>query len=133
MSGIMRGLLFAASLLTAIYIQRKLKKSQMRVADAIFWIVFSIILVVLGLFPTVCIWFARKLGFIAPVNFVFLVTIFLLVIRCFILSVQLSNLEGKFETLVEESAVRENMRLGKEAAVQRAPNGYEGREREPGQ
>ena len=112
----MRCLLLAASLLTALYIQRKLKKSQMQVADAVFWIVFSIILVSLGLFPTVCIWFAKRLGFVAPVNFVFLITIFLLVIRCFILSVQLSHLEGKFETLVEELAIRENMRSRDDAS-----------------
>lgn len=133
MSGPMRFLLLAASLLTALYIQRKLKKSQMQVGDAIFWIVFSIVLVSLGLFPTVCIWFAKKLGFIAPVNFVFLVTIFLLVIRCFILSVQLSNLQAKFETLVEELAIRENMRLRRDASREHALNGREDRQSGPGQ
>ena len=110
MSVIMQYLLFGASVLTALYIRQKLKKSQMRIADALFWIFFSFVLIMLSLFPDLCIWFAKALGFVSPVNFVFLVMIFLLVLRCFILSVHLSNLESKFELFVEEWAIRENMK-----------------------
>lgn len=111
MSIILRSLLFCVSLATALYIHRKLKKSQMQVDDTVFWILFSVALMVLSVFPKIAIWCSVKLGVMSPANFVFLVMIFLLFVRCFLLSVKLSNLSERFKNLVEELAVRENLHM----------------------
>lgn len=114
MSVILRILLLTASIMTASYIARKLRKAQMQVDDATFWLLFSLILVIMSIFPELITGFADLIGVQSPVNFVFLVIIFLLFIRCFILSVRVPGLEEKVKNLVEESAVRENIKAAEE-------------------
>lgn len=108
MSIALRVILFIASVTTCAYIARKLKKSQIQVMDTVFWIGLSAIFIVLSLFPDVAWWFSERMGFMATVNFIFLLMIFLLLIRCFLLSIRVSQMEDKLRNLVEELAVREN-------------------------
>ncbi len=97
------------SMLTCFYIARKLRKSQMNINDTVFWIFFAVILVLLSVFPGIASWGSRLLGFQAPVNFVFVVVIFLLILRIFIMSIKISVLEDKLKNLTEEIGIRENM------------------------
>jgi len=107
MSIYLRIVLVIASLLTFAYICRKLRKSQLQVSDALFWIIFSFILIVLGVVPKVAYILSEMIGIQAPVNFVFLVIIFMLMIRCFLLNVRVSFLEERFKNLVEEIAIKD--------------------------
>ena len=108
MSVALRVLLVAASLLTCAYIARKLKKSQLQVMDTVFWICLSMVFIVMSIFPRTVGKLSTLMGFIAPVNFIFLLVIFLLLIRCFQMSIRISQLEDKLKNLVEELAIREN-------------------------
>lgn len=105
MSPILRILLIVASVATGFYIRRKLKKSQMQIADVLFWFLFAMILIFMSVFPEAVEWLTELLGVVSPVNFVFLVVIFLLIVRCFSLSVKVSGLEAKLNNLVEEFGV----------------------------
>lgn len=107
MSGELRSILILASVLTCIYISRKLKKSQVDSYGMIFWLLFSGVLIVLSIFPEIVDTLAKIVGIYSPVNMVFLVIIFALLIRVFLLTIKVSQLEHKFETLVEELAIRE--------------------------
>ena len=98
------------SILTCFYIARKLRKSQMNINDTVFWIFFAVILVLLSVFPGIAGWGSKLLGFQAPVNFVFVVVIFLLILRVFVMSIKISVLEDKLRNLTEEIAIRENMK-----------------------
>lgn len=109
MSVFLRIILFIASVLTCIYIARKLRKSQIQVMDTVFWIGISVIFIVLSIFPQIAVWVSELMGFQAPVNFIFLLMIFLLLIRCFLLSIRVSQLDDKVRNLAEEIAIRENM------------------------
>lgn len=111
MSIALRGILFIASVVTCAYIARKLKKSQIQVMDTVFWIGLSAIFIILSLFPDMAGWLSELMGFQAPVNFIFLLMIFLLLIRCFLLSIRISQMEDKLRNLVEELAVRENSKI----------------------
>lgn len=102
-----RVLLFAASVVTCMYVARKLRKSQIQVMDTVFWIFISVMFIVLSVFPDIVIWISAKLGFMAPVNFIFLLITFLLLIRCFLFSIRLSQLDNKIDMLAEEVALRE--------------------------
>ena len=93
MSGFLRIILIVVSVMTFIYISRKLKKSQLQVMDAFFWIVFSFVLMVIGVFPGIAMFFAKVVGVQSPVNFVYLVVIFLLLLRTFMLTIRISFLE----------------------------------------
>ena len=86
MSMALRMLLLAASFLTCAYITRKLKKSQIQVMDTVFWISMSLIFVVLSIFPNIASVLSKWMGFQAPVNFIFLLIIFLILVRCFLMS-----------------------------------------------
>ena len=97
------------SVFTCMYIARKLRKSQLNINDTVYWIFFSVILVLLSVFPGIASWGSRLLGFQAPVNFVFVVVIFLLILRIFIMSIKISVLEDKLKNLTEEIGIRENM------------------------
>ena len=108
MSGFLRIILIVVSVMTFIYISRKLKKSQLQVMDAFFWIVFSFVLMVIGVVPGRAMFFAKVVGVQSPVNFVYLVVIFLLLLRTFMLTIRISFLEEKVKNLIEEIAIREN-------------------------
>ncbi len=104
----LRVILLVASVMTCAYISRKLKKSQIQIMDTVFWIGLSVVFVLLAAFPQIAGFLSNLLGFIAPINFVFLMIIFLLLIRCFLLSIRVSQLDDKIKNLVEEIAIREN-------------------------
>ena len=108
MSIALRLLLLIASIFTFLYIVRKLRKSQLQVMDTVFWIVLATILIVLSIFPQIAYWIANILEIQSPVNFIFLFIIFMLMIRNFLLTIKVSQLEDKLKTLVEELAIREN-------------------------
>lgn len=110
MSVYLRITLIISSILACVYIARKLRKSQIQVMDTVFWIGLSVVFIVLSIFPQVAAWGAELFGFMAPVNFIFLVVIFLLLLRCFLMTIRISQLEEKLHSLVEELAVREKKR-----------------------
>ncbi len=105
MSFPLRAMLIVASILTGFYIRKKIHKSQMQIADVVFWIVFAITLICMSIFPEAVAWVTELIGVQSPVNFVFLVVIFLMIVRCFSLSVKVSSLEAKLSDLVEDVAV----------------------------
>lgn len=106
MSITLRILLLVAALLTAAWILRKISKLKVKMQDAIFWIVFAGVLCVLAIFPEVCYWMTSVLGMLSPANLIFLVVIFLMMEKVFTLSIIVSQLEDKIETLSAELALR---------------------------
>lgn len=111
MSIYLRIMLLAASVFTCIYVIRKIRRSQVQVMDMLFWVALSVLLVLIGMFPQIAIWSAGLLQVDSPANFVFLVIIFLLLFQCFLMSVKLSRLENRLQTLTEELAVRKELQI----------------------
>ena len=74
--------------------------------DAIFWIFFAAILLILAIFPEICFELSKHLGFMSPSNLVFVIIIFLLVEKIFTLSLIVSQLEEKMSILSAEVALR---------------------------
>lgn len=109
MSLSLRIVLIIVSLLTAFFVFRKIRKAQMQIADSIFWIFFIALLVLLSLFPQIANYACKWVGVMAPVNFVFLAIIFLLLLEVFALTVKISILENKLQTFAQEYAIRCNL------------------------
>ena len=65
--------------------------------------------ILISIFPQIAEWGAKLLGFQAPVNFIFIVVIFLLLVRSFLLTIKISQLEDKIRNLIEELAVRKSL------------------------
>ena len=106
MSVILRIILLTVSVLTAIWILRKIRKNRVKQEDAMFWICFAIMLAALGIFPQISFTMARLLRIQAPVNFVFLSIIAILIYKLFTLSIKVSFLESKIEIMAAELAIR---------------------------
>ncbi len=107
MSAVLEMLLILVSTFTLWYVIRKIRKSQMMVADASYWVIFSIILIIIAVFPGIVTSIAEVLGIMSPVNGVFLAIIFLLLLKLFTLSIKVSKMENKLSELAEEIALKE--------------------------
>lgn len=108
MSLVLKIILAVMSVIACIYALRKIRKSQLRIEDALFWIIISIMLVIISVFPGLAEFFAGIIGIEAPSNFVFLVMIFLLLVKTFSLSIKLSQTEERLKNLVQKTAIINN-------------------------
>ena len=106
MSDTLKALLVVASILTVSWILRKIRKNKVKMEDAIFWIFFAGILLLLAIFPEISYELCRIFGIMSPSNLVFLVIIFLFVEKIFTLSIIVSQLEDKIGVLSAEVALR---------------------------
>lgn len=102
----LRVLLLIASLITAVWILRKIRKNRVKQEDALFWLCFAFLLALLGIFPELSFIMAEILGIQSPANFVFLAVIAILLEKMFSLSIQVSTLENKVEIMAAELAIR---------------------------
>jgi len=105
MSLYLRIALIVISVATMFFVLRKIRKSQMRIDDAVSWILISLVLVVLSVFPYIAIKASELLGVISASNFVFLCIIFILLVKIFLLSLKLSQLDSKLQTLIQTYAI----------------------------
>lgn len=105
MSTTLRIILIAASLATCMYMLVRIRKAQVKIEDSVFWFFFSALLVLMGVFPQIINLGTTLVGVISPVNFVFLVIIFLLITRIFRMSIHISQLESKVQSLVQRYAL----------------------------
>ncbi|WP_231198043.1 DUF2304 domain-containing protein [Streptococcus equi] len=69
-------ILIIVALLTAMFILDSIRRSKILIEDSFFWLFFSLIVLLLSLFPNAAVYFSRLLGFESPANFVFLSIIF---------------------------------------------------------
>lgn len=106
MSTILRIMLLVASLVTAVWILRKIRKNRVKQEDALFWLCFAFMLALFGIFPKLSYMMAEILGIQSPANFVFLAVIAILIEKMFSLSIQVSSLENKLEIMAAELALQ---------------------------
>ena len=110
-SPVFRIILIVVSLLTTFYILKKIRQSKLQIEYAIFWILFAGVLIVFSLFPWLVSMFTRLIGMQLPVNFIFLFFIFVLLVKMFLMTIELSALENKVKDLTQELALEEKERV----------------------
>ena len=110
MTPVFRIILIVVSILSTWYILKKIRQPKLQIEYAIFWIIFSGVLVIISLFPWLVSLFTRLLGMQLPVNFVFMVFIFILLVKLFMMTIELSALENKVKDLTQELALEEKER-----------------------
>ena len=119
----LRIVLIVASVLVVFYTIRKIRKSQLNIDDSVFWIGFSVMLLIMSIFPQVVTFFTQLLGIASPVNFVFLFVIFLIIIKLFKLAIDLSITKHRLNHLIQRIAI---INHDVEKNTQRLLNGDEG-------
>ena len=107
MNIVLRIVLVLVSLASAVYTLRKIRKSQMLIGDAIYWVFLSLGLLVLSAFPVIATSGAALIGIESPANFVYLAIFFFIIIKLFTLSVDVSMQKAKLNTAIQKFTIRE--------------------------
>lgn len=107
MTSLLRILLVIISVLTFAYIIVNIRKSKVKLESLIFWIIFGLMLILLSVFPKIAMFASTLSGFYAPINFILVSIIFLLIYKVFTLTMQLSQVQQKLEELVRHIALKE--------------------------
>ena len=103
----MQVLLLIGATGTVFIVLRGIRRAQVLIRDSLFWIFFSLVLLILSIFPELALRASQLLGFESPINLVFLVIIFLLFLQQFLASLRISSLSSKVKTLTQKLALAE--------------------------
>ena len=109
----LRIILIICSLIAFLLCITKIKQAKLKVENSVIWMIGSIILILMSIFCDAVEWISNKLGFMAPVNFVFLVIIEFLLIQLFIDNIRVSQLNEKIKDLNHYIALEEKKRESK--------------------
>ena len=107
MSQTFRILLFIAAFFAFFFMIHNIRKSKFVIGDSIFWFFFSLLLVLLAVYPEMAYYVTRQLGIQSASNLVYLIIIGLLVIRVFQMDLRISDLSAKLKSLVQNTAIHE--------------------------
>lgn len=107
MSITLRIILIVCSFISFFLCIKKIKQSKLKVANSVTWMLGSIILILMSIFSNAVAWISQKLGFMAPVNFVFLVMIAFLLIQVFIDNIHITELNEKIKDLDHYIALKD--------------------------
>lgn len=97
--------LVLASFLVLCLVLRKIRNSQVRLEDAVFWLLFALALIVVSVFPQIFDFLASVAGVYSTTNFVFLFFIFVLLIKCLTMGIHISQLDTRVKELTQYLAI----------------------------
>lgn len=104
---ILRIVLIASAIVMFCYMIKKVKRNKVQIEHIVFWIVISIALIIISLIPQIVYFFADLLQIQSPANLILSFIIFLLIIKQFLMTIEISQLEAKMKELVEELALKD--------------------------
>lgn len=125
----LRVVLVLVSLMTLLFVMRKVRSSKIRLEDSMAWILFSGVLFVLSVFPGIFDFLAELAGVYSTVNFVFLFFIFVLLILCFSLDMKVSQMDTKIKELTQLLAIEKFERYSNDLLKRDEGDEETGRER----
>jgi hypothetical protein len=105
MNSILQAILIVASIGFFIFILRMLKAKKLEFKYSIVWIIASFSFIVLSIFPKIVRYVANVLHIIEPVNAVYLIIIFFLLVIVFTLTVALSRNSNRVKALTQEIGI----------------------------
>lgn len=108
MSEQLRWILIVGSVLFLIVMLICLKRSRLSIELSSVWIIWTIGLVLIGIFPVQFYQFSNFLSIGVPVNTVFLITIFALYCLVFFLYLKVAKLEEKLKDLTHYISLKES-------------------------
>lgn len=98
-------MLIIGCIATVLFVIRKIKKSQFKIGDTLYWLLFCFFLLLMSVFPNTVYSISNFMGFESPSNFIFLVIIFLLLVKMFLLDARVSKLEDRLTKLAQKYAI----------------------------
>ena len=105
MSYRVRILVAIGGILVFTFIISSIRRSKMMIGDSVFWFLFSLALLIIGVFPELFFALARLLHVASASNLAYLFLIGLLLIRIFQQDLKVSQLNTKLQKLVQNMAI----------------------------
>ena len=109
MGGVLRILLIMSAVLLFLYMIKKIRQAKLKIEHTIFWLLFAVILIIMGIFPQIVYVVSSCIGFQTPVNMVFLMIIFVLIVKNFLSTLEISHLENKVDNLAQQIAIEKKV------------------------
>lgn len=106
--------LFIGAAGTLIYFLRQISRRHLNIESAVFWSIFSGVLVLLSVFPQIMIKGAEFLGIESPANLLFVIVLCLLIFYLFFTTVKLSRMEQQIAALTQHLALQQLEQQDKE-------------------
>ena len=100
-----RVILVIVSFMTVAFMMRKIRQAKLQIEAAIFWVLLAAVLFAFAVFPPLADFCAQVLGIYSTPNFLFLSMIFLLMVKLFTMTLQVSQMESKQKELVQKMAL----------------------------
>ena len=100
--------LVVGALATMVYFFWQIRKNRLQIGYAVSWSIFSLTLVMVAIFPGIVVFFADQLGVVSPANLLYLVVLFVLIIKQFSVTIKLSKLNQQITELTQMVALKEN-------------------------
>lgn len=98
-------LLIIATILFTIFIIVKTSRKKLNYKLTLLWLCFGLFIIILAIFPQTIMEISKILHIETPVNALFLIFIFLLIVVVFYLSAEVSKMQNKITTLVQENSL----------------------------
>jgi len=109
----LRILLIASSVLMLLAVVLKIRKSKFQIRDGVFWFLLSALFLVMSIFPQLIIGLSILIGVESPANLVFLGIIAIVLVKNFLLSAKISQLEYNLMKLTQHTMVESVSEEGK--------------------
>lgn len=97
--------LIIGALLALAYVVVKIRHNQLTTADAVFWFLFALVLIIMAVVPQLVFALSTALGFESPANFVFLLVLVVVIFRQLTVSVENARLRNKIVQLTQAIAL----------------------------
>ncbi len=110
MSFRVRILIAIGGIIVFAFIIFSIRKSKMVIADSVFWFLFSLFMLIIGVFPELFFAIARLMHVSSASNLAYLVLITLLLIRVFQQDMKISQLQTRLLKMVQEVAIQKTER-----------------------
>lgn len=120
--------LILGSVATLLYFISRIRKSKLKINHSIYWVFFGLALLVLACIPNVVFRISTLLGFQSPSNLVYLIVIFLLVIKLFTTTMRISKLNEQVNALTQAVAIYQLDAKMADAARQETADSESGKE-----
>ena len=105
MDRLLQILLIIATILFTIFIIIKTSKKKLNYKLTLLWLCFGFSIIILAIFPQIIIEISKILHIETPVNALFLIFLFLLIVVVFYLSAEVSKIQDKITILVQENSL----------------------------
>lgn len=103
--------LILVALISTYVMLKKIKDSKLQIQYVIFWVNVSFIIVIIAIFPNIMTVFSKILGVYSPANLVYAAILFILLVKNFLMTIEISDLENRLKELAQTVALK-NMQDG---------------------